>query len=201
MAVFLDSEGKSYALPAHSLPSARGQGEPLTSRLKPQEGAFFETVLAGMPDDYVLLASDAGYGFITQTKELYVKNKNGKSVLKLPKNSKVLQPKVINNVEDNYIASVTNDGHLLIFPVADLPKLNRGKGNKIINIPSAKALSREEFVVDVAILGEQDSLIVYSGKRHISLKPKDLVHYQGERGRRGSKLPRGFQKVTYIEAK
>jgi topoisomerase IV subunit A len=201
MAVFFDSEGKGYSLPAHSLASARGQGEPLTSRLKPQEGVYFETLLGGHADEHVLLASDAGYGFITYVKELYVKNKNGKAVLNLPENSKVLTPRIIKDIEADFLACVTNDGHLLVFPVAQLPQLNRGKGNKIINIPTAKAKKREEYVIDIAIIGEQDSLTVYSGKRYICLKPKDLAHYQGERGRRGSKLPRGFQKVSFIEVK
>lgn len=196
--VFLDTTGRSYSLPAHTLPSARGQGDPLTSRLAPAPNATFESVLLGEPEQYYLLASDAGYGFITQLKELYCKNRAGKAVLKLPSEARVLTPRLVTHIEDQYIAAITNSGHLLLFPVADLPVLPRGKGNKILNIPSARSAKREEYLVDTAVLSENSSLTLHSGKRHITLKPSDLAHYQGERGRRGNKLPRGFQRVDYL---
>jgi topoisomerase-4 subunit A len=198
-AVFLDSTGRSYALPIHSLPSARGQGEPLTGKLKPPAGAHFTHVIVAEPSQQLLLASDAGYGFITEFESLLVKNRNGKAVLTLPANSQVLTPRLVTDLENQCIAVVTNEGRLLLFPVADLPQLNRGKGNKLINIPSARAKERQELVVDIAILHERQNLVLYAGKRQFTLKADDLVNYQGERGRRGNKLPRGLQKINSIE--
>ena len=195
---FLDSQGKAYSLPAHTLPSARGQGEPLTSRLKPEAGSHFITALMGDDDDCYLIASDAGYGFITALKNLHCKNKAGKTFLKLPKGAEVLLPQKIDDVESQYLAVITNEGRLLLFPIADLPELPRGKGNKMISIPSARVAAREEFCTATAILSEQSSLILHSGKRHLTLKPKDLENFQGERGRRGNKLPRGFRKVDKV---
>jgi topoisomerase-4 subunit A len=197
--VFFDNEGKVYSLPGHVLPSARGQGEPLTGKLNPADGKLFEALIAGEPDNWVLLASDAGYGFLTQLQELYVKNRNGKACIKLPENSRILAPRLVENKDKQLIACVSNIGRLLVFSSADLPVLNRGKGNKLINIPSSKAQSREEFVVDVQLLSENDSLTVQAGKRHYTLKPTDLEHYKGERGRRGNRLPRGLQNVTLLQ--
>ncbi len=199
-AVFLDSSGRSYSILTHKLPGARGQGEPLTTRFSPEPGSTFEAVLIGEPQQNYLIASDAGYGFIAKLEDLYSKNKSGKILLSLPKGAKVLTPKLITGIEDQYIAAVTNEGRLLLFPIAVLPILSRGKGNKIIDIPSGRVAKREEYVVDLAILNEGDSLILYSGNRHLTLKPADLAYYQGERGRRGNKLPRGFCKVERIEA-
>lgn len=195
----LDSNGKSYSLLAHNLPSARGQGEPLTKHLKPEAGSEFVGALIGVSDQDILVASDAGYGFITQLENLYSKNRSGKALLKCPNGSKALMPHVIADVESQFIAAVTNQGRLLLFPVADLPELARGKGNKIINIPSAKAKAREEFCVGIAVLNENSALTLHSGKRHLTLKPKDLANFHGERARRGNLLPRGFRKVDSIE--
>ncbi len=197
--VFFDNEGKVYTLPGHVLPSARGQGEPLTGKLNPAEGASFVALVSGDPEDWVLLANDAGYGFLTQLKELYVKNRNGKACLKLPENSQVLPPRMVVAKETQAVACVTNTGRLLIFGALELPHLARGKGNKLINIPAAKALQREEFVVDVQLVSLDDALTVRAGKRHFTLKAADLLHYQGERGRRGNRLPRGLQNVTSLE--
>lgn len=196
--VFLDSAGRSFSLLASSLPSARGHGEPLSSRLKLSPGSEAVGVLIGNDNDYYLLASDAGYGFITKLGELQCKNKSGKAVLKCPESSKALMPIAINDIESQYIAAATTEGHLLLFPVAQLPELTRGKGNKIIQIPSAKLKTREEYCVGVAILSESDSLTIYSGKRQLTLKPADLSHFQGERSKRGSLLPRGFRRVSEI---
>lgn len=196
--VFFDTEGKVYTLPGHVLPSARGQGEPLTGKLNPADGHLFETMVSGEAEQWVLLASDAGYGFITQLGELYVKNRNGKACIKLPPNSRVLTPRVLPELENQQIACVTSIGRLLVFKASELPQLSRGKGNKMINVPTAKVQSREEYVVDMQTLGEQDSLTVHAGKRHFTLKPADLVHYTGERGRRGNRLPRGLQNVTHL---
>lgn len=199
-AVFIDSTGRTYSSFVHTLPSARGQGEPLTGRFNPPSGATFEGAVVGESEQLILLASDAGYGFVTKLEELYCKNKSGKAVLKLPNHSRVLTPRLVSNVETNFIAAVTNTGNLLIIPAKDLPILPKGKGNKIINIPSSKLAKREEYVVDVAVLNKDNELILFSGKRSFTLKPSDLKHYIGERAQRGSKLPRGFQKVEKIAA-
>lgn len=197
--LFFDSEGKVYSLPGHSLPSARGQGEPLTGKLNPADGMLFEAITGGEPEQKVLIASDAGYGFIATISELYVKNRNGKSCLRLPDNSKILSPRLLPNHEDIYVACATSAGRLLVFPILELPELSRGKGNKLISIPSSKASSREEYVVDIQVLSAQAALTVHAGKRHFTLKGADLAHYQGERGRRGNRLPRGLQNVTELQ--
>jgi len=197
-AVFLDSTGRSYSIPAHTLPSARGQGEPLTGRLSPPENAQFISVLFGDNEQKFLLASDAGYGFIVKLEELYAKNKNGKATLSLPKGSKPLQARAISNLETDFIAAATNTGHLMIFPLKELPELAKGKGNKIIGIPGSRVTSREEFVADVVVLSAEQILIIQTGNKQLKLKPADWKHYVGERGRRGSKLPRAFQRVDLL---
>lgn len=193
--VILDSTGRAYTIPSHNLPSARGQGEPVTGRINPPSGATFEGLMMGNADSLYLLASDAGYGFVATLGDLQTKNRAGKAALKLPKGGRVLQPANISTLDDAWVAAVSNEGRMLLFPLADLPQLPRGKGNKIISIPPARVESREEFVIAVQVLGERDALVIYSGKRHLTLKGDDLKHYRGERGRRGNKLPRGFQKV------
>lgn len=197
-ALILDSTGRSYAVLAHSLPSARGQGEPLSGRLNPIAGATFKAVMMGEDAQQYLFATDAGYGFVGTLGDLYTRNKNGKVSLKLPSGAEVLKPVLVNNYEEDLIASVTNEGRLLIFPVRDLPILAKGKGNKIIGIPANRVKLREEFVVGIEVIAPDQSLTIYSGKRYLILKPKDMEHYQGERGRRGSKLPRGFTKVDLL---
>lgn len=197
--ILLDSTGRSYAIPAHNLPSARGQGEPLSGRINPPSGATFEGALMGADNQAVLLASDAGYGFVAKLEDLASKNKAGKTLLTLPAGALVLPPQLLHNPEQALLAAVSNDGRLLVFPVTELPELARGKGNKIMNIPSARVQTREEFVVAVCVLNPNQMLTLYSGKRHITLKISDLEHYKGERGRRGNKLPRGFQKVDKVE--
>lgn len=197
--VFFDSSGRSYSLLGHQLPSARGQGEPLTGQFKPQPGVTFETVITGSPEDNYLVASDAGYGFVCQLSNLYTKNRSGKAILKLPKNAKILQPQKVTNYEDQFIAAITNEGRLLVFPIAYLPKLSKGKGNKIINIPSQRSADRQEWIIGLCIINEEQSIILYAGKRQLKLRAKDIVHYHGERGRRGNKLPRGFQRVDKIQ--
>jgi topoisomerase-4 subunit A len=194
-AVFLESSGRSYSVPAHTLPSARGQGEPLTGRLSPADNAQFIAAMCGEGEQKYLLASDAGYGFITKLEELYAKNKNGKATLSLPKGSKPLMPRVISNSETDLIAAATNTGHLILFPLKELPELVKGKGNKILGIPGSRVASREEFLVDIAILSAEQILVIKSGNKQLKLKPSDWKHYLGERGRRGHKLPRAFQKV------
>ncbi|MFT6102735.1 MAG: topoisomerase-4 subunit A [Granulosicoccus sp.] len=194
-ALLLDSTGRSYAIATHTLPSARGQGEPATGRLNPPSGAVFTGLVMGDDKQRLLIASDAGYGFVTEMGNLYTKNKAGKALLTLPKGAQVLPPFMIDDVVNAHVAVVSNEGRLLIFPLADLPELGRGKGNKMLSIPGARVESREEFVASIAVIHSKQKLTVYSGKRHTTFKMADLEHYRGERGRRGHKLPRGFQKV------
>ena len=197
--VFLqDSTGRFYALAGHTLASARGQGEPATGRLNLPSGALFTDVIMGADDQKLLLGTDAGYGFIGRIGDLFTKNKAGKAVVTIPKGGRILNPKMVNDV-NALIAAVSNEGRMLVFPIADLPELTRGKGNKILNIPGSRLQSREEFVVDYEVIPEGGSLVVHSGKRYLVMKGGDLEHYRGERGRRGHKLPRGFQKVDKLE--
>ena len=197
--VFLqDTSGRFYALPGHTLPSARGQGEPATGRLNLPSGALFTDVLMGADEQKVILGTDAGYGFISKIGDLYTKNKAGKAVVSIPKGGRILNPKMVND-PNSLIAAVSNEGRMLIFPIADLPELARGKGNKILNIPGSRLQSREEFVIDYAVIPTGESLVVHSGKRYLVMKGADLEHYRGERGRRGHKLPRGFQKVDRLD--
>jgi topoisomerase IV subunit A len=199
-AVFLDSTGRTYTLAAHTLASARGQGEPLSGRLKPPAGAVFVGVMLGNEDDRYLLASDAGYGFVACLKDLQSKNKAGKAVLTRPNAAGVLVPRAIRDNEDGWVAAVTSEGYLLVTELEELPLLGRGKGLKIIQIPPARLKAREEFVVDIAVLPDGGHLTVHAGKRHVTLKAADLEHYQIGRGRRGRKLPRGLQRVERLVA-
>jgi topoisomerase-4 subunit A len=198
-AIFIDSTGRTYSLQSHTLPSARGQGEPLTGRLTPESGATFEGVLMADDAQRVLLASDAGYGFVARVEDLQSKNKSGKSVLKLPAGARVLPPLLVGDSTQDLVVAISNEGRMLMFALAELPELPRGKGNKIISIPSARASERQEYLVALCVLGPRDTLLVHAGRRHLSMKPADLEHYRGERGRRGNKLPRGFQNVDRVE--
>lgn len=198
-AVLLDSTGRSYALAAHTLPSARGQGEPATGRLNAPSGATFCGLLMGDDEQKVLLATDAGYGFVAKMADLYTKNRSGKALISIPKGGQILPP--IANVNDDgaLVVAISNEGRMLAFPLSELPELARGKGNRLINIPTSRLQAREEYMLTVAVVAAGQSLIIYSGKRHHSVKFADLQHYIGERGRRGNKLPRGFQKVDRVE--
>lgn len=197
--VFLDSSGRAYTIAAHTLPSARGQGEPLSGRVNMPSGAKVEGVAIGVAGQKLLMATDAGYGFITQLEDMVSKNKAGKAVISIPKGARVMAPLPIYDLEREWLAAVTNEGRLLVFPAKELPQLARGKGNKIIQIPPKRVLEREEFVIGMALLNERDLLVVHAGKRFIKVKFSELEQYRGERGRRGNKLPRGFQKVDRIE--
>lgn len=198
-AIFLDSTGRTYSLPAHTLSSARGQGEPITGRLNPTANAEFLSVIMGELDQRYLVASDAGYGFVGKLEDFITKNRTGKATLSLPKGAKPLVPQLITDLENNLIATVTNTGHLLVTPLKELPELAKGKGNKIINIPSSRVQSREEFLVDIAILSANQNLIVQAGNKKWVLKPSDWKHFLGERGRRGLKLPKGMQKADKLK--
>lgn len=198
-AIFLDTTGRSYSLQAHTLPSARGQGEPLTGRLNPPPGSSFIAALMGKDDDQYLLGTDAGYGFIGTIADMQSKNKAGKNLITVPDNARVLNPAAIADPEKSWIAAVSNEGRMLVFPAADLPQMARGKGNKMISINSARAAAREELMVGAVAFGQDDTLLIFAGKRHLKMKFADLEHYLGERGRRGNKLPRGFQNVDAME--
>ncbi|HEX7034207.1 MAG TPA: DNA topoisomerase IV subunit A [Pseudomonadales bacterium] len=197
--VFLDSTGRTYSVAPHSLPSARGQGEPLTGRLKPPPGARFVGVALGPAESKVLLAGNAGYGFVCRLADLVSKNKSGKSVLSVGKDGSALKPVPVPAGDGLKVAAVTDQGRLLVFPLAELPELARGRGNKLINVPSAAFRSGEETMVAVQVLRPGDELVVQAGQRHLRLKSADLEGYEGERARRGRKLPRGFQKVDGLE--
>ncbi|MEM8766896.1 MAG: DNA topoisomerase IV subunit A [Pseudomonadota bacterium] len=196
--VFLDSTGRSYAVAPHTLPSARGQGEPLTGRLKPPAGARFVGVAMGPGSTRVLVASSAGYGFVGKLEDMITKNKAGKATLSVPKGGVSLPPVTVPADADVQVVTVTNQGRMLVFPLAEVPELARGKGNKLINIPAAAFKSGEEQMIAVALLSEADELLVHAGQRHHRIRYKDLEHYLGERARRGRKLPRGFQKVDSL---
>lgn len=195
-AVFLDDTGRAYALPAHGLASARGYGEPLTGRLNPPAGARFTAVLLDQPDSLWLLASDLGYGFVCRYEDLLGRNKAGKAVLTLPKGGKPLKPIPINDPDNDRLVAVTRQGYLLCFPVAELPQLPKGKGNKIIGIPPR---ADDERLLALACPAPEAGLVIHSGKRHLTLKPADLDAYNGARGRRGKLLPRGLQRVDRLE--
>ncbi|MEE9551956.1 MAG: DNA topoisomerase IV subunit A [Gammaproteobacteria bacterium] len=197
--VFVDSTGRCYSLPAHSLPSARSLGEPVSSRLNPPDGATFEGAMLGTADSVYLLGSDAGYGFMAKLEDLYTKNKNGKRIISVTKSAKVLTPALVHDIDSDLIAAVTSSGRLLVFPIKELPLLGKGKGLKIIQIPPAKLKTREEFVVAIISIPEDASLLISSGQRGLTLKQKDLEHYFGERGRRGNMLPRGYRNVSGIK--
>ena len=193
--VFLDSSGRCYTLAAHSLPSARTLGEPLSGRLNPPEGIDFVGAMMGPDGCTFVLASDSGYGFVANIDDLYSKNRGGKSVLSVRTGNSALMPRVIQTDEDK-LATVTSDGHLCVFNVSELPALTRGKGVKLIHIPPVRLKAREEFVVDLAVISPGDHLMVLSGKRHLTLKPADLEYYHLGRGRRGKLLPRGLRRVN-----
>lgn len=197
-AVFLDSTGRAYTAAAHTLPSARGQGEPLTGRFNPPPGAFFTGFAMADRQQKFLVSSDAGYGFVAQLGDMVTKNKAGKSLLSVPKGGVVNPPVPVTDEKGDYVAAFSNEGRLLIFRLSELPNLGRGKGVKMINIPKAKMEAREEFMPFVCVFSEVDTLVVTSGKRTLSLKIDELEHYTGERARRGLKLPRGFQKVDAV---
>ena len=196
--VFIDSTGRSYALDPLTLPSARGQGEPLTGKLTPPPGATVEQVLMAADDQKLLMASDAGYGFVCTFNDLVARNRAGKAMITLPDNAKSLPPLEIHN-DDDMLLSISAAGRMLMFPVADLPQLSKGKGNKIISIPSAQAASGEDKLAWLFILPAQTSITLHVGKRKLKLRPEDLQKFRAERGRKGTLLPRGLQRIDRVE--
>ena len=195
--VFIDSTGRSYALDPLSLPSARSQGEPLTGKLNLPAGATIEYVLMASEQQELLMASDAGYGFICKFEDLIARNKAGKALISLPENAKVMEPKTLANATALVVA-MTSAGRMLIFPAKDLPALSKGKGNKIVTIPAANAKERSELLLKLLLISDQASLEFHSGKRKIVLKPEDLQKFRAERGRKGSTLPRGLHSNVEI---
>ncbi len=197
--VFVDSTGRAYSLQAHTLPSARSNGEPLSGRLNPPSGASFNAVLMGDAATAVLLASTAGYGFVARLGDLVAKNRAGKAVLTLPPGAAVVPPVRVADPQTDLLVAVTTAGRMLTFPVAELPELARGKGSKIISIPRASFDAGEEALLAVRTLTAGEALIVHAGQRHLRLKAADLEAYRGQRARRGNRLPRGFQRVDRVE--
>jgi topoisomerase-4 subunit A len=194
-AVFLDSTGRTYSLPAHGLPSARGQGEPLSSHLAPAPGATFLAVLMGSDEDLYLLSTSAGYGFIVKLGDLQSRQRAGKAVITVPDGAKVLLPARIASLDDDLLAAATDAGRLLLFPLKDLPVMPKGKGVQILSLPKGKG----ESLVAVTPLTPGRHLIVHAGKRYLNMKASEYEPFQGKRAQRGFTLPRGFQNVTGLE--
>lgn len=197
-AAFIDSSGRSFAAEAHDLPSARGQGEPLTTRFALVAGENFEHVLMADNQVQLLIASDAGYGFVASFEDLISRNKAGKTLLSLPTAAKVMTPQVIKDPATDQVVAISNEGRMLVFPVSELPQLAKGKGNKILSIASARAASREEYLKILAVVPAESGITLVAGKRKMTIKASDLAHYVGERGRRGNKLPRGLQRIDEL---
>jgi len=198
MLVALDSTGRTYAIPSHKLPSARGQGEPLTSSVTPPSGASFTSILMGPNTDQYVMLSDAGYGFVCSVENMLTKNKKGKATLSVPSGANALQPLQVNDQEQDFFAVVTTGGYLTIYPVTELPELAKGKGVKLINIPAKLLKDRSEYVLGATIFRKGQHVLLHAGKRYLRLKGQDLEQYTGERGKRGRKLPKGFQTVKAI---
>jgi len=196
-ALFLDSTGRVYSVAVHDLPSARSLGEPLSGRVKSPDGATFAGVMMGGDDDRFLFATSSGYGFVGKLGDMSTRNKSGKSVLTVPAGSKVLPPQHIKDNKKDVVVAIGSDGKMLLFPIDELPELSKGKGNKILAIPKVKGKASLELQY-IRILSAKESLKIISGKRHTTLRSKDLEHYFAERGRRGLSLPRGFQKVAKV---
>lgn len=195
-AVFFDTTGRTYALPVAGLASARGYGEPLTGKLSPPEGARFVSVLLGNPEDLYLLATDAGYGFVCAFDDLLSRNKAGKVVLTVPSGARILAPLPVTDLVTERLAAVGSSGRLLVFPLSELPRLSKGKGNKILELTGEGA--QQERLAALLLVPPGKGVILTAGKRDFKLKPADLEAYAGERGRRGKPLPRGFQRVERL---
>ncbi|MBV8876547.1 MAG: DNA topoisomerase IV subunit A [Gammaproteobacteria bacterium] len=200
-AVFIDSTGRTYTLPAHSLPSARGYGEPLSGRLDPPDGAKFAGVMIGDPEDLWLLATDAGYGFTARLKDLITDRRAGKTVLNVPANAQVLAPAPVSGA-DSLIAAVSSEGKLLAFPVGEVPEMPRGKGNKLYDIPGKKAAARQELMTAIAVVPRNGTLVLWAGEQQKLIDWRDLQDYVGQRAQRGAVLKRGWpRKITRMEGR
>jgi len=198
LAMFIDSTGRVYSVMAGTLPSARGQGEPLSSRFKPPDGAAFCGTMIGSNEQKYLLASDAGYGFVATLGDLVSRNKAGKSILRVAQSGKAVVPSAVPAEVECLIAAVSSIGRLLVFEMEELPELAKGKGNKLINIPGPKYKSGEETMVAATVIPEDGSLQVQTGTRMMTIKWNDLDDYYGDRALRGSMLPKGWRKVERL---
>jgi len=198
-AVFLDSRGRAFSLSAHSLPSARSLGEPLSSRFTIPAGENFLYTLAGSADRKIILASSFGYGFVTELGNLHSRVKAGKAVLSVPQGARPVMPVSFDPEATNLVICATTDGYLLAFPLPDVPELSKGKGNKLINIPPKRLKAGEESMVGLTVMAEKQEILVWAGQRYLRMTAKDIEHFRGDRAHRGRKLPRGFQRVTHIE--
>ena len=200
LAMFLDSTGRVYSVLAQSLPTARGQGEPLSGRFKPPDGSIFCGTLIGDLTDKWLLASDSGYGFIATLQDLVSRNKAGKAVLRVPAGGRAVVPVPVPQDSECLIAAVSSLGRLLLFEMDELPQLAKGKGLKIINIPSKKYKDGEEVLTAVAVVPEDGCLQVHTDTRTMTIKWDDLDNYYGDRAMRGRFLPKGWRKVSRLAA-
>ncbi len=198
--ITIDSNGRTYSLSPHNLPSARSFGEPLSSNLNPKPGTTFAGIMIGQQESEYLLSNDAGFGFVASLGDLHTRNKSGKAVLRNVADSIVFAPQRVFAYEDDWLAVITNVGRLLIIPVGEINRLSKGKGVKLINIPTARFKSGEEKVVDVVVLREGEKLKITCGQRYMKLKPVDFDTYVGSRAARGRFLPKGFRQVRRIEA-
>jgi len=187
LAVFLDSNGKAYSVPSHSLPSARGMGEPITGRLNADSGVQFISSVIGTEGSKFLIMNTAGYGYISEYQNMISNKKSGRAFMKLPDNAKMLKAIPLKD-NHTHIAAVSNIGKLLIFNIEELPILGKGKGNKIINIPKDKLAAGEEFMAHAQLLADNSSLKIEVGKRSVTLKPKDWTEYVLSRAKRGKKV-------------
>ena len=197
--VFIDSSGRSYATVAHSLPSARGQGEPLTGRFKTAAGTEFISCTMGSDDDLYLLSTSHGYGFVCRFEDMLTRNKNGKALISISGGASLNPAAVITDIENDNIVSITSEGYIGLLGIKSIPQLSKGKGNKIQGVPPKRLKSGEEAVSFVASLTGKQKLIVHSGKKYKTMSLRELEEYRIERGKRGRKLPRGYQNVTAIE--
>lgn len=198
-AVILDNFGKAYSLPIHKLPSARGQGDPVSGSINAQSGATFSGVVAGNDEDLCILAADSGYGFIAKIVDLQTKNKSGKAALNT-KGAIPLSPQKLASIENSFIVSISEEGKMLLIEAADLPILSKGKGNKIISIDKKQYAAKENKLLHLLALPKEASLKIYSGKQHYEIKSKDLNNFVGARGRKGNYLPKGFRRIDSAEA-
>ena len=196
--VIIDSFGKAFTLPIHKLPSARGQGDPVSSSINSQSGSTFAGVVAGTEEDYCVLTANNGYGFIAKIEELQTKNKSGKTALNT-KGAIPLGPEKLTSIEDSYIAAITEEGKMLLIEANDLPVLAKGRGNKIINIDKKKFEAKENRLIFLKTLNKGDNLKIYSGKQSYMIKSKDLENFVGSRGRKGNFLPKGYRRVDKLE--
>jgi topoisomerase-4 subunit A len=197
--VFVDSFGRAYSLAAHSLPSARGQGEPLTGRFKPASGAEFKSCLMGRDDNHFLLTSSHGYGYVCKFADMLTRSKNGKAQITLSKGAGLLPIVAVDDYDNDQVVSITSDGYIALLEVKSVPQLARGKGNKIQGVPPRRIKAGEEEVAFIACLGGKQKLVIHCGRKYKSMNLRELEEYRIERGKRGRKLPRGYQNVTAVE--